>query len=387
MATCMVMATALPIRHSRTAWREAAGGDTSVEIGELEAFLLVGERGSLTLAAHELGLTQPGLGRQMQRLERELGVSLFVRMHSGIGLTEAGERFLVYARDAVARYRRCLEDLRGMEGAVSGELRIAASTTPAEFIVPHLVAAFTARHPNVRATVFSTDSEGVADELLDGHWELGFVGARLRTGRLHFDAVAEDEVVLAVPAEHRLAGRGEVRLDDLAGERFVEREGGSGTLMSVRRVLGERGLALPAYRVSMTLTTTQAVVSAVRAGYGIGFVSSLALADQPDGRVVAVRLAGVPLRRQLYLITERGRVLRRWRAASSSSCARTGRRYTEFPRGRRFVPCTAPDAELNSLSSRSPSLAWPVQASARRYGVTTPISTTTAWTANAYHPE
>jgi DNA-binding transcriptional LysR family regulator len=280
-----------------------------VDVGALEAFLLVAERGSFSLAARELGLTQPGVSRQVQKLERSLRTVLFVRAAAGVRLTPAGERYRAFAQDVLARHQQLLADISGAEAVLEGELRIAASTTPGEFLVPGLVAEFSARHPGVRAVVFTTDSEEVVAALLGRRWDVGFAGAHLGHARLRFEPLADDEVVLAVPAHHPFAARAEVALDDLAEQRFVEREGGSGTLLSVRRALAQRGLALPAYRVSMTLSTTQAIVAAVRAGYGIGFVSSLALLERPDSRVVTVRLAGLPLRRKLYLVREERRVL------------------------------------------------------------------------------
>ncbi|HZU06757.1 MAG TPA: LysR family transcriptional regulator [Chloroflexota bacterium] len=280
-----------------------------MELAVLRSFVQVAERGSLTLAAQDLGLTQPGLTRQIQKLERELGVPLFVRSREGMRLTPAGERVLAYAQEVLARHHQLLEELQGAEAAVEGPLRIVASTTPAEFLVPDLVAAFTARYPQVQPFVYTTDSQGVIEELLARRWDLGFVGARIERKELRFDPVAEDEVVLAVPAHHPFAREREVPLDALANQSFVEREGGSGTLLSVRHALAQRGLALPPHRVAMTLSTTQAIVSAVRAGYGIGFVTSLALADRSDPRVVAVRLAGIPLFRTLYLVREERRLL------------------------------------------------------------------------------
>ncbi len=280
-----------------------------MEIQRLESFLAVAECGNFTAAAHRLGLTQPGLSRQMQKLERALGVPLFMRTHAGVRLTSAGELYRVYAEDLVARHRQLLQDLQGGTAGLEGTLRIAASSTPGEFLVPRLVAGFTERYPDVRPVVFTSDSEAVVNELLERRWDLGFVGARIERNGLRYAPVAEDEIILAVPAHHELAGRGEITLEALAEQRFVDREGGSGTLLSVRRALAERGLSLPPHRVCMTLSTTQAIVSAVRAGYGIGFVSSMALADRSDGRVVGVRLAGIPLRRTLYMVHETRRVL------------------------------------------------------------------------------
>ena len=279
------------------------------ELSDLEAFLRVAARGSFTAAARELGLTQPGLSRQMQKLERRLDIPLFVRTSTGVRLTAAGDRYRTYASDMLARHRQLLAELRGDGAALSGPLHIAASSTPGEFLVPRLVADFTADHPDVRPVVFTADSEEVCHELLERRWDLGFVGARIKRESLRFDPVGTDEIVLAVPADHPFAQMREVPLELLAGKRFVEREGGSGTVLSVRRTLGDLGLALPPHRVSMTLSTTQAIVAAVRAGYGIGFVSSFALPDPRDGRVVAVRVAGIPLLRTLYLVREKRRLL------------------------------------------------------------------------------
>jgi DNA-binding transcriptional LysR family regulator len=279
------------------------------ELSDLEAFLRVAAHGSFTAAARELGLTQPGLSRQMQKLERRLEIALFVRTATGVRLTAAGDRYRTYARDLLARHRQLLAELRGDGAALTGPLNVAASSTPGEFLVPRLVADFTADHPDVRPVVFTADSEEVCHELLERRWDLGFVGARIKRDGLRFDPVAEDEIVLAVPANHPFARTREVALPDLAGERFVDREGGSGTVLSVRRTLADRGLSLPPHRAAMTLSTTQAIVAAVRAGYGIGFVSSLALPDPQDGRVVGVRLAGIPLPRTLYLVREKRRLL------------------------------------------------------------------------------
>jgi DNA-binding transcriptional LysR family regulator len=298
-----------------------------LDLGELEAFLLVAERGNVTVAARELGLTQPGLSRQIQRLERAVGMPLFARSREGVVVTVAGEHFRAYAEEVLARHRDFLNELHGAEAVLEGELRIAASTTPAEFLVARLIADFTAAHPNVRAIVFTADSERVVDEVSEGQRDLGFVGAIIDRKGLRFDPIAEDEILLAVPAHHPFAREDEVPVEALANQRFVEREHGSGTTLSVQRALAQRGLALPSYRVVMTLSTTQAIVSAVRAGYGLGFVSSLALGEPAPGGPVAVRLAGVSLRRAIYLVRDERRLP-----------PPAGRRFAEFVLQRQEAP-------------------------------------------------
>lgn len=278
-----------------------------MDIVELENFLVVAERGSFTAAARELGISQPGLTRQIQRVERSVGLPLLQRSREGATLTPAGERYRTYASEVIARHREMLAEVQGAEAGLEGELRIAASTTPAEFLAPRLVADFTALYPKVRAIVFTADSQRVVEEVYEGRRDLGLVGARIVHKGLRFDSVGGDEVVLAVPHSHPFSRLSEVPIEALSNQRFVEREDGSGTLLSVRRVLARQGLSLPPYRVAMTLTTTQAIVSAVRSGYGIGFVSSLALADLGPEGPVPVRLSGMPILRQLYLVRDERR--------------------------------------------------------------------------------
>ncbi len=286
----------------------AGSGGKGVRIDQLESFLLAAERGSLTQAARELSITQPGLSRQIQRLERELGIVLFARIQDGIRLTPAGERLRTYAHEALALHQQLLGELCGVQPPLHGELRIIASTTPGEFLVPGLVAEFAKEHPGVTATVYTADSQVVANEVMERRWDFGFAGACIECKGLRYDPVAEDEIVLAVPSHHPFARLKEVQIDALQNERFLEREGGSGTILSVRRLLAEQGQELPPHRVVMVLSTTQAIVSAVRQSYGIGFVSSLALQGQQD-QVIAVRLAGLPLHRTLYMVRDGRRVL------------------------------------------------------------------------------
>ena len=280
-----------------------------MDFQELESFLAVARHRSFTRVARELGLAQPTVSRHVQRLERELGAILFERRRDDIELSPAGERFWNYTEGVLAGYRKLMLQMRKWPDTITGELRVAASTTPGEFLVPDLLARFTKVYPDVRPEVFITDSAQVAEELRDRTWDIGFVGVRLPGPGLRYDVVAQDEVVLAVPLDHNFANRGDVELSDLEGQPFLEREGGSGTLRSVRQILSKNGLALPAYRVVMVLSSTQAILSAVERGYGIGWVSSLALRGARAGRVASVCLASVPLIRNLYLVQEKQRPL------------------------------------------------------------------------------
>lgn len=297
-----------------------------MDLSDLTGFLAVAKRASFTRAAEDLHLTQPAVSRQVQKLERELGVILLERRSGGLTLTPAGERLRRFAEETVAAHAGLLRQIRDTPPEVEGELRIAASTIPGEFLVPGYLARFTSRFPRVLPQVFITDSAQVVAELKEGRWDIGFVGTRLPGKGLRYETVAEDEVMLAVPAAHPFAGRTDVALGELAGQPFIEREGGSGTLRTVRTMLARQGLSLPAYQVVMVLSTTQAVLSAVERGYGMGWASSVVQGDGRAGRVAFVRLAGVqPMRRSLYLVQDRGRSLPEQARAFAEWVRREGR--------------------------------------------------------------
>ena len=125
----------------------------------------------------------------------------------------------------------------------------------------------------------------------------------------HNHGTARDEIVLAVPADHPFASRASVELGELDGQAFLARESGSGTYLSFRAALAAVSVDPPAYRVVMVLSNTQAIVSAVQNGYGVGLVSCLALEGRGPNGPVPVRIAGIPLARPLYLVVEKSRRL------------------------------------------------------------------------------
>jgi DNA-binding transcriptional LysR family regulator len=280
-----------------------------MDLTQLRVFTVVARCSSLTAAAQELGLSQSTVSRTVQRAEEELGVQLLHRRGRSVALSPAGQRFLLWAESTLNRYRSMREELAGPVEGLSGRLRIAASTTPGEFLVPGLVSSFTTVHQGVEAEIAIADSDGVRRRLSARRAEVGFVGSPADDDRYLHEPIGEDEVVLVVPAGHRLAGRGRVGLRELDGERFVAREAGSGTRATFEAALARRGLPAPRFEVAMTLGSTEAVLSAVQDGCGVGLVSSLALARRAPGRVAVSRIRELSLRRRLYLVTERNRRL------------------------------------------------------------------------------
>lgn len=271
---------------------------------DLAALDAVAATGSVTAAAQQLGCSQPTVSRQLQRLEADLGTSLLARHAQGMRLTPAGDRVLAFARERLAAEETLRDELREGRGELRGTVRIVASTTPSDYLVPGLVARFAEQHPAVRTEVTVGDSAQVPGAVLDRTADVGFAGRANPDQALTHLPVAPDEIVLAVPASHPLAGSSSVPLRALEGERLIWREEGSGTQRTFMEALAQAGTTLPAGSSTASLGSTQAVMAAVEAGLGIGIVSRRAISGHDDRGVVAVRVDGVPVQRHLWMVYE-----------------------------------------------------------------------------------
>ncbi|GEM_PF-447007 len=279
-----------------------------MELEELESFIAVARLGSFTKAAKERHLAQPGISRHIQRLEQELGVILLERRR-GSSLTGPGYQLLAYAKDALERHRRFFKRINSAVPQVTGSLRIAASSTPGEFLLPDWLTTFSALNADVQPEVFIADPLEVVKEIQEQRSDIGFVGIPVSVRDLNCEEVAFDQVVLIAPAGHAFARRRNVDIEELQGQIFVEREGKPGTLTTFLNHITQFGIPMPEYRSVMTVSSTQALLSAVQQGHGIAFVSAMALDAQDFNGIVPITIAGLPLRRSLYMLMDRNRSL------------------------------------------------------------------------------
>ncbi len=277
-----------------------------MNIAELEALKAVAETGSFTRAADRLGMSQPGLSRQIQRLERQLGTRLLERRGTGAIPTDAGHESMQFAIRTISDFEALVSRFGPDPSALSGVIRIVASSTPVEYLVPSLIAEFTKEHIGISVEVLVADSAQVARTLGNRQADLGLSG--MPSTAIGYSAVpmSQDEVVLAVSSEHSFADQRSITIDQLKDENIIEREGGSGTWQTVVQSLSAAGIELPEHRVSMTLGSTQAVVAAVDQNLGVGFVTKHAVENRT--RIHALRIEGLSLERDLNLIYESARV-------------------------------------------------------------------------------
>ena len=281
-------------------------GEMDFDLRQLEIFCKVVERESFTRAAADVHLTQASVSERVANLERSIGVRLLDRLGRRVAPTAIGRVLYERAMDLLKTRRDICLELQELLGVERGTLVIGASTIPGECILPGEIARFRERHGSVLVRVLAGDTTEVVQMVADGSVELGFVGSAIGGEALHFEPVWDDELVLAVPAGHRLAGRDSVALRDLGGEPFVLREPGSGTRRTMERAFADAAAdAATALTVVAELGSTAAVKRAVVNGLGLAFVSRRALELEVEaGLVHGLSVPDLELGRHVFLVRD-----------------------------------------------------------------------------------
>jgi DNA-binding transcriptional LysR family regulator len=275
---------------------------------QLAAFCAVVERKSFSQAAERLGVTQPAVSLQIRSLEQRLGRRLLDRSGRRVEPTEAGLRLYASAQRLLQAEEQLLEDIEsGEEGAVAGTLELGASTGPGGSLVPVILCEFQERHPDVRVRLTVSDTQTVVSRVADRELELGIVGAGRRHRGVTFEPLFGDEVVLAVPANHRFAGK-TITLDQLRAEPLLVMQEGAGVRQVIEDELRQAGSRLRDLDVRLELGLQESVRSAVLAGHGVTFISRLAVeADIAAGLLATARVRGLDPVREIFLARASGR--------------------------------------------------------------------------------
>jgi DNA-binding transcriptional LysR family regulator len=270
-----------------------------LNVNRLRVLREVAARGSFSAAAEALSYTQSAVSQQIATLESETGTLLVERRPRGLRLTPAGQVLVDHAEAIMARLDAAEAELASIAGVGGGRLRMASFPTAGATLMPLAVAEFTRRHPGVELTLAEDEPEVVAPRLREGEYDLAllfrFPGVGAAFDGLQTTELLEDPLYLALPAEHRLAGRRTLRLADLADEAWVQT---SATSPCARHVVRSCHTAGFEPRVSFESDDYQTVQGLVAAGVGVALIPRLALSGVRDDIVVR-RLSGSPVRRVL----------------------------------------------------------------------------------------
>ncbi len=275
------------------------------ELGALELLLAVARLGSLGRAAKELGITQPAASGRIRSMERQLGVTLVERSPRGSRLTAAGALVTDWAGRIVEAAEAFDAGARALRGRRDSRLRVAASMTIAEYLLPGWLVALQAERPGTAVSLLAGNSAAVARRLLEGEADLGFVEGLAVPEGLDGVVVARDRLIVVVAPGHPWARAGRaVTAGELAATPLILREEGSGTRQVLDAALAAHGgLSAPL----LELSSTTAVKAAAVSGAGAGVLSELAVGEEVGARrLVRVEVAGVALARDLRAVWPTG---------------------------------------------------------------------------------
>jgi DNA-binding transcriptional LysR family regulator len=275
---------------------------------QLAAFCAVVERKSFSQAAERLGVTQPAVSLQIRSLEERLGQRLLDRSGRRVEPTEAGLVLYRGAQRLLALEEQIVEQVAaGHAGKLQGRLEIGASTGPGGSVLPLLLCEFSRLHPDVTIALSVFDTQTVVDLVARRELELGIVGAARRQRSVVFEPFFRDEVVLVCPPGHPFADR-TVTVEELRGEDLIVMQDGAGVRQVIEDELRGAGIRLKELEPRLELGLQESVRSAVRAGYGVTFISRAAVeADLAAGTLASARVEGLEPARQISLVRAAGR--------------------------------------------------------------------------------
>jgi DNA-binding transcriptional LysR family regulator len=294
---------------------------------QLAAFCEVVERGSFSLAAERLGVTQPAVSLQVRALEKRFGTELLDRSGRRVEPTEAGLRLYRGAQRLLVLETQLVDELTGSaEAELDGTLEIGCSTGPG-IIVGLLLCEFQRAHPNVRVALSVFDTQRVIERVAARQLELGVVGAAPRHRGVQFEPFLRDEVVLVVPKGHPFTDR-TITLDELRGVSLIVMQDGAGVRQVIEDELRTRGVRLRDLDVRLELGLQETVKTAVQRGYGVTFISRTSVeAELESGTLAVARVEGLEPSREISLVRGAGR-----------SSTRAAQAFVEFARTRFAEP-------------------------------------------------
>ena len=293
-------------------------------IRQLRALAVLQSAGSVTAAANRLNLTQPAVTLQLRNLQTLAGLPLIQRTGDGMVLTDAGLNVLALAERIEAALIDCERSLDMIAGRSGGRVSIAAVST-AKYFVPFAIAAFSRRFPQVDVTLRIGNREDIREALRGYDLDIAIMGRPPVDVQVEIRPLGKHPHVIIAAADHMLSNKKRIAVADLASESFITREIGSGTRMLMEQFFQKSGLKP---KIGMEMDSNETIKQAVIAGLGIAFISQHTVSHELDeGRLVALKVAGLPVMRQWHAIRRTDKILLPPAQAMLDFLGKEGSRY------------------------------------------------------------
>ena len=276
-----------------------------MDFRQIEAFIKVVELASFSKAADELYVSQPSISNYITSLEKELNIILINRSTKVLSTTLAGERFFGKAKEMISLKYETIETLKNLSGDVSGDIHILASSVPALYILPQILAEFHKSYPNISFTVIQADTSKVVQGIAAHKADIGFAGSMLGDRKCDFFEFTNEKLVFIAPKNSSYSERKRYTLEELlySSNNFISREFGSGTRIQYEKYFTENGIILNKIGTCATMDSTHSIINAVMNGLGISIVSELAAHPIFEQKLLMpIRLKKPSPERKIYMV-------------------------------------------------------------------------------------
>ena len=259
-----------------------------MNLKQLEAFVQVSESGSFSKAAKELFLSQPTISAHISSLEKELNVRLFIRNTKEVSLSDDGKDLYRYAKQ-ITDLEKAIEERFYMDSDDGKHvITIAASTIPAQYLLPKVLMCYRERYPKEQIKIMETDSSEVVTQVVDHMVDVGFTGTVLEKKHCKYIPFYKDELAVITPdtPEYRiLKEQNRDDIDWIKRKPLILREEGSGTRKEAEKQLKNAGISMEDLDIVASIANQETIKKSVKQGMGITVLSRLAAEDE-DGLLI-----------------------------------------------------------------------------------------------------
>lgn len=281
-----------------------------MDFRQIEAFIYVVRHKSFSKAADAIYITQPTVSAHISSLENELGIKLIDRSSKEICPTAAGYIFFEYAQNLINIRDNAVFALKDFTDKIEGNLEIAASTVPSQYIIPKLVFEFRQNFQNVNLNLVQMDTKQVIDELLYKKYEIGIVGSLIEHNKLIFEKLTDDKLVLITPNNKKYStiNKKTLPIDQIINEQYIFRESGSGTRQVFEKFLAKANIEPKSIKIIAQINSLEAIKQAVSIGLGVSIASAKSVEDYSNnGMLKAFEIEEFPIDREFYIVHHKNR--------------------------------------------------------------------------------
>lgn len=272
---------------------------------KLKIFKEVALTKSFTKAAQNLYISQPAVSKTIKNLEQKYGKAFFERTGNTIALTAEGEVFLKYAESLLKIYEKITHEFSSENPAFPSKLKIGASTTIAQYIIPKIAASIQNTYEDLNFRLISGNTDEVQQLILNGQLDFAIIEGDNQNTRLAYEPFVKDELVLVTSANNPHFKFEEITMAELSQIDFVEREMGSGTREVIANTLKKH--QIPHLRIKATLGSTEGIKQYLRYSHHFAFLSIHAIQQEIlDGHLRVIEIEGFSIDRWFHFLTRQG---------------------------------------------------------------------------------